>query len=143
MLVLDTNLVSELMRPHPEPVVLAWVGAQPLKEMAITAVSSMEIRFGIHSLPEGKRRTELDRKFSELIAQGFAGRILPFDGQAGEACADIRAMRQRTGRRISTEDAMIAAIARVHGATVVTRDEGGFAGCGVPVVNPWNMTGGA
>ena len=137
MLVLDTNLVSELMRPQPEVAVLAWVGAQPMKEMAITAVSSMEIRFGIHILPEGKRRSELDRKFSELIAQGFAGRILPFDGQAGEACADIRAMRQRTGRRISTEDAMIAAIAKVHGATVITRDANGFAGCGVPVINPW------
>lgn len=137
MLVLDTNLISELMRPRPEAAVLAWVGAQPMKAMAITAVSSMEIRFGIHILPDGKRRSELDRKFSELIAQGFAGRILPFDGQAGEACADIRAVRQRNGRRISTEDAMIAAIAKVHGATVVTRDANGFAGCGVPVVNPW------
>ncbi len=137
MLVLDTNLVSELMRPQPEAAVLAWVGAQPMKEMAITAVSSMEIRFGIHILPEGRRRAELDRKFSELIAQGFAGRILPFDGQAGEACADIRAMRQRSGRRISTEDAMIAAIAKVHGGTVVTRDANGFTGCGVPVINPW------
>ncbi|MBK8177026.1 MAG: type II toxin-antitoxin system VapC family toxin [Rhodospirillales bacterium] len=137
MLVLDTNLVSELMRPHPAPAVLAWVGAQPMMEMAITAVSTMEIRFGIHVLPEGKRRVELDRKFSELIVQGFADRVLPFDSHAAEACADIRAMRQRTGRRIATEDAMIAAIAKAHGATVVTRDENGFAGCGVPIINPW------
>ena len=137
MLILDTNLVSELMRVRPEPGVLAWIAAQPMSDMAITVVSMMEIRFGINLLPEGKRRIELDRRFSQLLAQGFEDRVLAFDRSAADACAGIRATRQRTGRPVSTEDAMIAGIAKAHGATVATRDEEGFGGCGVPIINPW------
>jgi predicted nucleic acid-binding protein len=137
MLLLDTNLVSELMRPRPNLRVLDWVAAQPLAEMAIAAITVMEIRFGIALLPWGKRRTDLDSSFRQLVAQGFGGRVLAFDQAAADACADTRARRRQTGNPITTEDAMIAAIARVHGARVATRDVGGFAGCGLTLINPW------
>jgi predicted nucleic acid-binding protein len=137
MLVLDTNLVSELMRPAPDPRVLGWAAAQPLQEMAIATVTLMEIRYGIAVLPRGRRRSELDGRFRRFLAQGFSDRILPFDAAAAEACADIRAARKDMGRPLAAEDGMIAAIAKVQGAAVVTRDVGGFDGCGIVLVNPW------
>lgn len=139
MLLLDTNLVSELMRPQPEARILAWVAAQPLSEMAIATVTLMEIRFGIAVLPQGKRRTDLDTKFRQLLVQAFPNRILSFDETAADACAELRAARQRIGRPIAIEDGMIAAIARTHGAAVVTRDVGGFQDCGVHLINPWEQ----
>lgn len=137
MLLLDTNLVSELMRPQPEARILDWVAAQPLSEMAISTITVMEIRFGIALLPQGRRRADLDTKFRQLLAQGFADRILSFDQAAADACAAIRAARQRMGRPITPEDGMIAAIAKAQGAAIVTRDVGGFEGCGVTLINPW------
>jgi toxin FitB len=137
MLVLDTNLVSELMRPGPNPRVLAWVAAQPLDEVAIATITLMEVRLGIAVLPRGQRRAELDRRFRQFLAQGFPDRILPFDPAAADACAGIRAARKGMGRPITTEDGMIAAVAEAHGAAVATRDTRGFEGCGITVVNPW------
>jgi toxin FitB len=134
---LDTNVVSELMRPEPAPSVLAWIAAKPLDDLAITAITLMEIRYGIASLPAGRRRDHLDGRFRAFVAQGFGGSALPFDAAAGEACAIIRATRKQNGLPLAIEDAMIAAIARSAGRIVVTRDTGGFDGCGVEVVNPW------
>lgn len=138
MLLLDTNVVSELMRPQPNPRVLGWVAAQPLFEMAIATITVMEVRFGIALLPWSNRRTDLDARFRQFLAQGFSGRVLPFDEAAADACADIRAQRRQMGNPITTEDGMIAAIARVHGAPVATRDVRGFEGCGLTLVNPWD-----
>ena len=137
MLLLDTNVVSELMRPRPNPHVLEWVAAQPLSEIAITTITVMEVRYGIALLPRSKRRADLDRKFHDFLAQGFAGRVLPFDQSAADACADVRAVRRHMGNPITIEDGMIAAIARAHGAPVATRDIGGFEGCGLTLINPW------
>lgn len=137
MLLLDTNVVSELMRPRPEPRVLGWVADQPAAAMAVSTVTVMEIRLGIALLPAGHRRGELDTRFARLLAEGFPGRVLAFDEAAADACAEIRAVRRRIGSPITTEDAMIAAIGRARGAAVVTRDARGFAGCGVRVVDPW------
>jgi toxin FitB len=137
MLLLDTNVVSELMRPRPNPRVLDWVAAQPLSEMAISTITVMEIRFGIALLPRSRRRAHLDTKFRQFLARGFADRILPFDHAAADACADLRAQRRHMGNPITTEDGMIAAIARVHGAPVATRDVGGFQGCGLTLISPW------
>lgn len=139
MLLLDTDVVSELMRSRPNRRVLDWVAAQPLAEMAIATITVMEVRSGIALLPRSKRRIDLDTKFRQFLAQGFAGRVLPFDQAAADACADIRAYRRHTGKPITTEDGMIAAIARVHGAPVATRDVGGFEGCGVTLINPWEV----
>jgi predicted nucleic acid-binding protein len=136
LLVLDTNVVSELMRPQPQPQVLAWVGAHPITDMAITAVTIMEIRSGIAYLPEGARKGSLEARFRQFLARGFAGRVLPFDEGAAETCATLRAQRRRLGKASATEDAMIAGIALQRGATVVTRDSG-FDSYGVPVIHPW------
>ncbi|MCB1884696.1 MAG: type II toxin-antitoxin system VapC family toxin [Geminicoccaceae bacterium] len=137
MIVLDTNVVSELMLPRPDPRVLAWIAEQPISELAITTISLMEVRYGIAAHPDPRRRDVLTAKFHQLLPRGFAGRVLPFDAPAAEARATIRAARKRAGLSDEFADAMIAAIAREAGASVATRDKGGFAGCGVPVVDPW------
>jgi toxin FitB len=137
MLLLDTNLVSELMRSHPDPHVMSWVAAQPLSEMAIATITVMEIRFGIALLPHGRRRADLDTRFRQLLARAFAGRVLTFDQPAADACAEIRARRRQSGNPMTVQDGMIAAIGRVHGAPVVTRDVRGFEGCGLSVIDPW------
>jgi toxin FitB len=137
MLLLDTNVVSELMRPRSNPRVLDWVAAQPLSEMAISTITVMEIRFGIALLPRSRRPANLDAKFRQFLARGFADRRLPFDHAAAYAGADLRAQRRHMGNPITTEDGMIAAIARVHGAPVATRDVGGFQGCGLTLISPW------
>ena len=137
MLLLDTNVVSELMRPGPDARVLSWVAAQPLLEMAIATITVMEVRFGIALLPRSRQRTELDTRFRQLLAQAFAGRVLAFDQPAAEACAEIRARRRQLGNPIAIEDGMIAAIARVHGAPVATRDLRGFEDCGLSLIDPW------
>jgi predicted nucleic acid-binding protein len=139
MLVLDTNVVSELMRQQPEPRVLDWIAGQPLETMAITAVTVMEVRYGLHCLPGGRRRSALETRFRQFLDRGFAGRILAFDTHTATSSAEIRAACRRLGRAISPEDTMIAGIAKYHGATVVTRDRGGFSGYGVPVVDPWEQ----
>jgi toxin FitB len=139
-LILDTNVVSELMRPQPDRQVLSWVQQQPIATMTITAVTVMEVRSGIAYLPEGARKSTLEAKFRQFLARGFAGRVLPFDHDAAEACAALRAERRRLGEASATEDSMIAGIALRRGATIATRDRD-FAGYGVPTVNPWQPHG--
>ena len=137
MLVLDTNVVSELMKPRPDEGVLEWLDTVPMEELATTAITVMEVRFGLALLPHGRRRVLLESRFRQFLARGFSARLLAFDEAAAEECSLIRASRRRAGVSIAAEDGMIAAIARARGATVVTRDGSGFAGCGVPVLNPW------
>jgi toxin FitB len=103
--------------------------------MAVTAITVMEIRYGIACQPEEARKGALEAKFRQFLARGFAGRVLPFD-EAAEPCAALRAQRRRLGQAFGTEDSMIAGIALQRGATVATRDRG-FTGCGVPVIDPW------
>jgi predicted nucleic acid-binding protein len=136
--VLDTNVVSELMRPVPAAAVLAWIGAVKLSVLATTAITVMEIRFGIARLPAGRHRESLDQRFAAFLMQGFRGATLPFDQAAAEAASGIRVARRRAGEPISLEDAMIGGIARAGGLAVVTRDSAGFAGCGVEVIDPWS-----
>ena len=137
MLLLDTNVLSELMRPAPDRRVLDWLRVQPLASIATTAVSVMEVRFGLARLPHGLRRAGLEARFEELLRNGLDDRILPFDGPAAEQAAHVRSERAAIGRPIATEDAMIAGIGRSKNATVITRDAGGFAHTGVAVVDPW------
>lgn len=141
MIVLDTNIISEVMRPTPEPLVLAWLSQQPATSLAITAITVAEIRYGIRRLPDGKRRNELARRFQIFIERGFAERIIPFDDIAADAYADIVTNRQRIGRPIEAFDAMIAGIARANGATMATRNVADFEACSLLVVNPWNTAG--
>lgn len=136
MIILDTNVVSELMRPEPAPAVLRWMAAQPLAALHVTALTCAEVLLGIELLPEGKRRRQLAEQAEGLFVEDFAGRVLAFDLAAAPAYAAVVGQRGRAGRPIGAVDAMIAAIARAHGASVATRD-GDFAGCGVPVIDPW------
>ena len=137
MIVLDTNVVSELMRERPQQEVLDWADGHPANTLFITAITEAEIRAGIAVLPEGRRRRELAETAERLFAAAFAERILSFDSEASRAYGFLAASRRAAGRAISTHDCLIAAIARSHAAGVATRDVGGFADCGVEVINPW------
>lgn len=135
--ILDTNVLSEVMREAPNAAVVAWLSLCPADAMLTTAVSQAEILYGVHRLPEDARRARLPAAAIELFDTTFAGRILAFDERAASHHADIQIARERAGRPVSSEDGMIAAIARAHDMSVLTRDERGFADCGVKVVNPW------
>lgn len=137
MYVLDTNVLSEVMRETPSPAVAEWLAACPIEAMLTTAISQTEILYGVRRLPIGQRRARLMTAAGDLFTRTFAGRILPFDGTAASLLADIRITRDRAGRPISIEDGMIAAITRANGATLLTRNEPDFTGCGIPVINPW------
>ena len=138
MFVLDTNVVSELMRERPQPRVLAWLDGQLTSMLFVTAITEAEVRTGIAILPDGERRRGLaaaaDRAFGVL----FAERILPFDSDAASAYATIAAERRAAGRPMSHADCQTAAVARSRGASVVTRDVDDFEGCGIDLTNPWS-----
>ena len=138
MLVIDTNVLSEVMRPVVEPAVADYLRTLPIEQLATTAITRAEILYGIALMPPGRRRRERERAARALLDETLGGRILPFDTDAAEEYAGIRSRRDQMGRPTSSADAMIAAICRAHGATIVTRDEDSFAGCGVPVINPWH-----
>ena len=137
MILLDTNVLSELMRPAPETAVAGWVGAQPFTSLFISAVTEAELLFGLALLRDGKRRDRLAQAIEGLLTEDFAGRILPFDSPAATAYARIASKRRAIGRPISQFDAQIAAIAMSRNAILATRDLDDFEGCGVQVINPW------
>jgi len=140
VIVLDTNVLSELMRSQPAAPVFAWVSAQPRATLYTTSVSKAEVLFGIAVLPEGRRRLALAAAAEAMFADDFEGRVLPFDEAAAVHYAEIVAARRREGRPIEAFDAQIAATARVAGAGIATRHTGDFAGCGLTLVNPWQAT---
>jgi predicted nucleic acid-binding protein len=135
--VLDTNILSAMMRLRLEPAVAAWVATQPAELLFTTSLSQAEILSGIAIMAEGRRRRDLEAAARIMFLEDFDGRVLPFDTKAADIYAGIFAVRRRAGRPPATLDLMIAAVARSHGASVVTRDTGGFEGCGVALVNPW------
>ena len=136
MIILDTNVLSELMRETAARRVIDWISAHASASLFTTVVTEAEVFFGIAALPAGKRRHALEEAAAGLFSD-FDGRVLAFDSPAARLCGEICAARQRAGRPISFADAQIAAIARSCDARIATRDGGGFAGCGVTVVNPW------
>jgi len=137
VIVLDTNVVSELMRPTPDGAVRGWIGAQSASSLYITSITQAEILHGIALLPSGKRRDALEGAAEAMFRDDFAGRILPFGSDAAPPYARIAADRRRAGKPISQFDAQIAAIAKSSGAAIATRDSAGYEGCGVEIVNPW------
>ena len=134
---LDTNVLSELLRAAPEPAVLAWFAEQPAETLFVSAVTQAEMMLGARLLPTGKRRAALERAVRAMFDEDFSGRTLPFDSAVVPAYVDIVSTRRTAGRPISQFDAQIAAIARHHGARLATRNLTDFEGCGVLVVNPW------
>jgi predicted nucleic acid-binding protein len=137
MIVLDTNVVSELMRAKPAQAVVRWVNRQPAADLYLTSISQAEILHGILLLPEGKRRNALANAANAVFNQDFGDRILPFGSDAEALYALIAADRRRRGRPISGFDAQIAAIARSMGAGIATRNVDDFSDCGVIVTDPW------
>jgi predicted nucleic acid-binding protein len=136
---LDTNVLSELMRPRPAPAVLDWFAQNARATMRTSAITQAEILTGVALLPAGKRRTTLAVAAEQMFEQDFAGNCLGFDTAAAKHYAVIVATRSRQGRAISTEDAQIAAIALTAGLTLVTRNTKDFENIhGLSVVNPWN-----
>ena len=140
MILLDTNVVSELMKLAPEPAVMVWINTLPGSTVFISAVTQAEILYGVALVPEGKRREGLAQAARIAFETYFRGRILPFDPEAAEAFAALAAGRRQVGRPISQADAQIAAIARSRGADLATRNVADFEGCGVEIVNPWGSS---
>ena len=138
MIVLDTNVVSELMRATPDPQVVTWIAAHPSSNLFTTSITQAEILHGILLLPSGKRRTAIADAAEAMFLEDFGGRILPFGSDAAHPYARIATERRRAGRPISHFDAQIAAIAYSAGATVATRNTADFDDCGVRIVNPWD-----
>ena len=138
MMILDTNVVSEVMRPSPSAQVLRWMAAHPAGQLFTTTITQAEILYGLELLPKGKRRTAFESAVEAMFEEDFAGRILPFDGAAASMFARIAAARRTLGRPITQFDAQVAAIARSRGAAVATRNTSDFDHCGVTVVNPWS-----
>ena len=137
MILIDTNVVSELMRPSPAHAVIDWFGQQDAAALHLSAVSEAELRRGVALLADGRRRAALLAATDAMVAEDFEGRVVPFDSAAASAFAAIFAERQARGRPISFPDCQIAATARARGAAVATRDRDGFVDCGIEVIDPW------
>ena len=134
MFILDTNVVSELMRPAPDPAVASWVAERATSGLFLTSVTEAELRFGL----AGKRRDGLAKGLERMLETGFANRVLPFDSGAARAYAGIAAARRRQGRPIAQADCQIAAIARSRSMAVATRNVRDFEDMGIEIFNPWD-----
>lgn len=139
MIVLDTNILSELMKPAPSKRVATWMAAQPAQSLYTTSVTQAEILHGGMLLPSGRRRKAFETAAEDMFREEFAGRVLAFGSDAAPFYARIAVDRRRARRPISQFDAQIAAIARSTGAAVATRNVTDFEGCGINLVNPWKL----
>lgn len=137
MMVLDTNVLSEMLRPAPEARVMSWLRNQPRASLFTTTVTQAEILYGIRLPPDGKRRRGLWDAAQAIFNEDFVGRILSFDTDSANAYAEIGASRRAAGRPISQLDAMIAAMVRSRGANLATRNATDFEDCAINVVDPW------
>lgn len=137
MIILDTNVVSALMRDQPDKAVREWLDRQPRSSVWITAVSVLEIRFGLALMVHGRRRSRLEQEFAAVLGQALDGRIAPFDTNAAEKTADLLAERRRSGRTVELRDAMIAGTAIARYASLATRNTRHFSDLPVAVVDPW------
>ena len=138
MIVLDTNVVSELMRPEPAPQVASWVRSRDRRELFTSSITLAEIRYGIARLQDGRRKQVL-LDAADDVFRAFSDQILPVDAKAVEHYATIASVRERSGRPISGFDALIAAICRSRAATLATRNLPDFDGTGVDVIDPWAL----
>ena len=138
MIILDTNVLSALMRPKPSPLVVTWAAKQPATELFTTSITEAEIFYGIQLLTKGKRREGLLAAAEAMFAEDFKGRIFGFESDAARVFSTIAAHRRALGRPISHADAQIAAIAQVRGAKLATRNVTDFENCDLAIVDPWN-----
>ena len=138
MIILDTNVLSELMRPQPSARVASWVAKQLVTELFTTSITEAVVFYGLELLTKGKRREGLLAAAEAMFAEDFAGRIFGFESDAARVFSKIAAHRRALGRPISHADAQIAAIAQMRGAKLATRNVADFRDCGLEVVDPWN-----
>jgi predicted nucleic acid-binding protein len=139
MIVLDTNVISALMRKEPEKPVVKWLDVQPAASVWITAITVMEIRFGLQTMPKGRRQEALIRSFEMMLKSMIEGRIASFDAEAGIHAAELMAQRKRKGRPAEVRDTMIAGIVLANRATLATRNTQHFADLPLKVINPWEI----
>lgn len=137
MIVLDTNVISEPLRQPPENRVTEWIDAQALETLYLSAITVAEVRFGLASLPAGKRRDRLQASLEKQVLPLFAGRVLPFDMSASQAYSELMAKARAAGLAIGAADGYIAATAAANGMMVATRDVSPFLAAGLDVINPW------
>ena len=137
MILVDTNVVSEPLRRTPDPRVAAWLDAQALETLYLSAITVAELRFGVHSLPPGRRRDRLHEELEQRVLSMFTGRVLAFDPVASQAYAELMAKARSAGRAISVSDGYIAATAAANAMVVATRDTSPFEAAGLKTLNPW------
>jgi len=138
MILLDTNIISAMMKTAPSTAVVTWIDQQNSVQLFISSITIAEIAYGLHILPEGHRRDLLEGAFNQAIADAFKHRVLPFDENAAHHYGHIMAQRKKAGRPLSIPDGQIAAIAHNHGAAVATRNIRDFDDCGLILVNPFD-----
>jgi toxin FitB len=137
VLILDTNVISELAKREPDKAVLNWADKQATGTLWSTTITEAEILLGLELLPIGRRRDDLERAMTSVFAGLLSGRILPFDGACTKIYAQVICLRRGKGKSISTADMQIAAIAKARNAVVVTRNTNDFSDCGLTLINPW------
>ncbi len=138
MILLDTNVLSALMHTTPDLTVAAWMDRQPAFAIWTTSITIFEIEYGLKLMPEGKRRTDLEKSIAELLAYDFRGRVAPFDLAASAVAGRLSAQRRREGRTTEDQDAMIAGIAIVRQAAIATRNVRHFEDLPIKVLDPWH-----
>jgi hypothetical protein len=137
MIILDTNVLSALMRPEPEAAVLQWLDRQPGPSIWTTSITLMELRYGLQTMPDGRRREQMAQELEDVLKEEIGERYLSFDVTAAEQAAELMALRRRKGRPVELRDTMIAGIVMASRATLATRNTSDFEDLSVPVVNPW------
>ena len=140
MIVIDTNVLSDTMRPVPSPAVVAWLNRQDIKTLYITAVSLAELRFGVARLDDGRKKADLSKRLDLMLKLVFEDRILPFTAAAAQVFADRMAAARRNGTAVSFQDGMIAATVAANGFSIATRDINPFDAMGVSILNPWSTS---
>lgn len=138
MIVIDTNIFSELMKTSPTPSVISWIDSQEATQLFITTITIAEISYGITALPDGNRKRILEDSFDNVLKAAFTHRILSFDEQAAQAYGKVMGHRKLLGRPLSIPDGQIAAIAIVHDSAIATRNVRGFADCDLEIINPFD-----
>lgn len=137
MIVLDTNVLSALMQAQPDPLVVAWLDAQPVESVWITSITLFEARYGLELLPEGKRKQQLLDQFAQLVEDDLENRVLGMDALAAHEAAALAAVRKAQGTPVDMRDTFIAGIVQARRATLATRNARHFSDLTVPVINPW------
>jgi len=141
VIILDTNVLSELARETPDSAVLSWLDSQPESGLATTAINAAEMLYGVARLPEGRRKTQLDAAVKAVVREDFRGRVAAFDASAAGHYAAVASERERRGRPIAAADAQIAAICRARGAALATRNTKDFEDTGIALIDPWHESG--